>query len=75
MNETELLDILARGEDSQHQFKSTISNIEALAAELVAFANCGGGLLIIGVSDLGEVQGLSAADISRLKQLLYYSSL
>ncbi|CDH44457.1 AlbA family DNA-binding domain-containing protein [Candidatus Contendibacter odensensis] len=43
--------------------------------DLVAFANCGGGLLIIGASNLGEVQGLSAADISRLNQLLYYSSL
>ncbi|MBK8534128.1 MAG: putative DNA binding domain-containing protein [Candidatus Competibacteraceae bacterium] len=70
MNETELLDILARGEDSRHQFKANISNIDALAAELVAFANSGGGVLIIGVSDLGEVQGLSAADISRLNQLL-----
>lgn len=70
MNETELLDILARGEDSRHQFKSNISHIDALAAELVAFANSGGGLLIIGVSDLGEVRGLSATDISRLNKWL-----
>lgn len=70
MNEAELLDILACGEDSRHQFKANISNIDALAAELVAFANSGGGLLMIGVNDTGEVQGLSTADMSRLNQLL-----
>ena len=70
MNETELLAILARGEDSRHQFKENISNVDSLAAELVAFANSGGGLLIVGANDAGEVQGLTAADISRLNQLL-----
>ena len=70
MNETELLAILARGEDSRHQFKENFSNVDALAAELVAFANSGGGLLIVGANDAGEVVGLTAADISRLNQLL-----
>lgn len=32
MNETELLAILARGEDSRHQFKENISNVDSLAA-------------------------------------------
>lgn len=44
MNETELLAILARGEDSRHQFKENISNVDSLAAEWVAFSNSGGGL-------------------------------
>jgi predicted HTH transcriptional regulator len=70
MNETELLAILARGEDSRHQFKENISNVDSLAAELVAFANSGGGLLIVGANDAGEVLGLTAVDISRLNQLL-----
>ncbi len=70
MNETELLAILARGEDSRRQFKENFSNVDSLAAELVAFANSGGGLLIVGANDAGEVQGLTAADISRLNQLL-----
>lgn len=39
MSEAELLQILARGEDSQHQFKSDITNADALAAELIALAN------------------------------------
>ena len=70
MNETELLAILARGEDSRHQFKENISNVDSLAAELVAFSNSGGGLLIVGANDAGEVLGLTATDIGRLNQLL-----
>ena len=70
MHETELLAILARGEDSRHQFKENISNVDSLAAELVAFSNSGGGTLIVGVNDAGEVLGLTAADIGRLNQLL-----
>ena len=70
MNETELLAILARGEDSRHQFKENISNVDSLAAELVAFSNSGGGMLIVGANDAGEVLGLTATDIGRLNQLL-----
>jgi predicted HTH transcriptional regulator len=70
MNETELLAILARGEDSRHQFKESFSNVDSLAAELVAFSNSGGGTLIVGANDAGEVVGLTAADIGRLNQLL-----
>ena len=36
--------ILACGEDSSHQFKRDFSNAEALAAELIAFANTIGGV-------------------------------
>jgi predicted HTH transcriptional regulator len=67
MNETELLAILALGEDSRHQFKENISNVNSLAAELVAFSNSGGGMLIVGANDAGEVLGLTAADIVRFR--------
>ncbi len=70
MTLAELHQILARGEDSRHQFKRDFNNIDALAAELVAFANTSGGYLLIGVDDSGAVSGLSSADISRLNQLL-----
>ena len=39
----ELLETVARGEDSRHQFKRDASNVDGLAAELLAFANSGGG--------------------------------
>jgi ATP-dependent DNA helicase RecG len=70
MTLAELHQILARGEDSRHQFKRDFNNIDALAAELVAFANTSGGYLIIGVEDSGEFSGLGSADIARLNQLL-----
>ena len=66
MEITELLEIIARGEDSKHQFKSNITNAISLAQEMVAFSNSGGGKIFIGVDDTGEISGLSPADINRL---------
>ncbi len=65
-----LLEILTRGEDSKHQFKENLTNVDSLAAEIVALANTQGGQMIIGVSDDGEITGLSGYDISRLNQLI-----
>lgn len=48
MTLAELKQILARGEDSRYQFKRDFSHIDALAAELVAFANTAGGYLCRG---------------------------
>lgn len=62
--------ILAQGEDSQYQFKRTLTNADAFAAELAAFANANGGYIIIGVEDDGTISGLSREDIARLNQLL-----
>lgn len=67
----ELIEIIARGEDSKHQYKANIHNIDSLAAEIVAFSNSGGGKIIIGVEDKSwAVVGLSHNDINRLNQLL-----
>ena len=70
MNLSELILILAAGEDSTRQFKSDIHNPEALASEMVAFANSEGGTILIGVSDQGEVRGLERMDVSRINQLI-----
>ncbi|PZP60758.1 MAG: transcriptional regulator, partial [Delftia acidovorans] len=70
MNEADLLPILARGEDSRHQFKRDETNSDSIAAELAAFANSGGGLLLLGVDDNGKVTGLDAANVRRLNQLI-----
>jgi len=66
----ELLQIIARDEDSQHQFKANVSNETALAQEMVAFSNTLGGQIIIGVSDDGSISGLSRADMGRLSNLV-----
>ena len=70
METTELLAILAKGEDSTRQFKKNITNADSLAAEMVAFSNGFGGQLIIGVNDDGTIAGLSGEDIRRLNQLI-----
>ena len=70
METIDLLEILARGEDSQHQFKENFSNVNALAAELVAMTNAQGGQIFVGVNDDGETVGLSHDDIGRLNQVV-----
>ncbi len=70
METTELIEIIGRGEDSHHQFKEDFRNADSLAAELVAFSNSDGGQLFIGVTDAGQVIGLTAQDIRRLNQLV-----
>jgi ATP-dependent DNA helicase RecG len=74
METTELLEIIARGEDSKHQLKANFTNADKLAAELVAFSNSGGGTLIIGVSDDGTFAGLTRDDMGRLNQLVSNTS-
>ena len=70
METVELLEILYRGEDSRHQFKENFSNVNSLAAEMVALANAQGGKIIVGVNDNGEITGLHHEDIGRLNQLV-----
>jgi predicted HTH transcriptional regulator len=66
----DLLQLLARGEDSRRQFKRDATNADGLAAELAAFDNSGGCQLLLGVNDDGSVAGLDAAAVRRLNQLL-----
>ena len=70
METTDLLNIIARGEDGKHQFKANIRNAQSLSGELVAFSNSGGGFIFIGVSDDGTISGLSTDDIRRLNLLV-----
>jgi len=70
MRSNELLETVACGEDSRHQFKRNANNADGLAAELAAFANSGGGQLFLGVKDNGSITGLDAADVRRLNQIL-----
>lgn len=70
METEELLAIIANGEDSRHQFKGNITRSESLVPELAAFSNSKGGLLLIGVTDEGGIQGLSIEDMGRINQLV-----
>ena len=70
METEEILEIVARDEDSKYQLKANFTNVDAIAAELVAFSNSGGGTLLIGVSKEGSFAGLTREDMGRLNQLL-----
>lgn len=70
METTELLEIAARGEDSKHQFKQNVTSSASLAAEIVAFANSGGGDIFIGVADDGTITGHDTTNVGRLNQLI-----
>lgn len=66
----ELTAQIALGEDSRRQFKQDIHNTDALAAEMAAFANTDGGVILLGVADDGGLPGLSLTDVARLNQMI-----
>ncbi|EMI5493057.1 putative DNA binding domain-containing protein [Providencia stuartii] len=61
---------MVNGEDSRHQFKRNITRAESLVPELAAFSNSKGGLLFIGITDDGGIQGLTLEDMGRINQLV-----
>ena len=58
MNKEELEFILQEGEGYKIEFKEGF-DAKGIAKEITAFANSSGGRILIGVSDKGEVKGLS----------------
>jgi len=70
MEVLDLINILNCGEDSSHQFKQDIENIKSLSAEMVAFSNSDGGKIIVGVSDYGDITGLTKEQIKKLNQMI-----
>ena len=64
MDAIELLDIVGSGETSKVQFKEKWANQESIAAEMIAFSNSIGGMLLLGVEDkTGEIKGLTNEEI------------
>lgn len=74
MQQSELLELIDKGEDSKTQFKKDITNAIQLAQEMVAFSNSKGGFIIVGVDDAGNIAGLDSNDIRRLNQLISNSA-
>ena len=66
------------GEDSRWEFKQIAFRGDRpveprsrdLADELAAFANANGGVMLCGVTDAGEVQGLTRAQLDALERML-----
>ena len=72
MEAMELIELVARGEDSRTQFKKgqDVTNAKSLGGEMAAFANSKGGKILIGIADDGSFIGLSPDDIRRINQLV-----
>ena len=63
MTKTELLELIANGENSGVEFKRDDIDNRALAKELVAMANLSGGRLLLGVEDDGSVSGITRPNL------------
>lgn len=63
MIKTDLLQLIANGENSGVEFKRDDVRPEQLAREIVALANLKGGIILLGVEDDGSVSGVRRGDL------------
>ncbi len=70
METLELIERISNGEDSYTQFKEQAVTAKDLAKEFVSFSNAEGGIIIFGITDDGEVKGLSTDAIEKIGQLV-----
>ena len=68
MTNNKILKIISKGKSSTVEFKTEENaDISSLLSIICAFANCNGGHVIIGVSNVGEVVGCAARFYSDIK--------
>ena len=63
MQKSELLQLIANGENSGVEFKEDQERTERIAKEIVALANFNGGKLVLGVDDDGNIIGIQRKDL------------
>ena len=63
MKRQELLEMIANGENSSVEFKLDDIRPEQLAREAVGLANMQGGIILLGVSDAGEIIGITRSHL------------
>ena len=51
-------ELIRQGENTSIEFKRGDVRTENLAKELIAFSNSSGGVVLLGIADNGEIQGL-----------------
>ena len=64
-NVRDIESLIVQGESSSVEFKLSVPLGNAIAANLSAFANSSGGVLIVGVDDKGDVVGLATAEANQ----------
>ena len=62
MNADDVRQLIAQGEGNTIEFKERLPVPAELAKEMVALANTGGGWLLVGVTDRGDVRGVAFGD-------------
>lgn len=58
MKNKELKEIIDRGESVEVEFKKSFHSFQEVAKTICAFSNTQGGILILGVSDKGKIEGI-----------------
>jgi len=58
MNEDEFKKLIEKGESERVEFKESLSLKDEIGENVSAFSNTGKGLILIGVSDIGEIKGV-----------------
>jgi predicted HTH transcriptional regulator len=67
VNDREVLEqLISRGEGSGLEFKAAIPSPHHLAREIAAFANSGGGTILLGVREDGTMPGVLASDAQKV---------
>lgn len=59
MNRTELLELIANGENARLEFKRDDVHPDSVATEMAALLNLEGGVILLGVEDDGRIAGLT----------------
>ena len=70
MTPEQIKQLIATGEDSRCEFKGQLPSKRDLAQELSAFGNSGGGVMLVGVADDGEVLGLESEQLGEYQQTI-----
>ena len=70
MDPSALTNMVSMGEDTRVRFRENVTNPDQLARDMVAFSNCLGGTIIIGITRNGNVKGLSEHDIESIERLI-----
>jgi predicted HTH transcriptional regulator len=66
MKAAELLDIISTGETSRVQFKRELDSNDKIAAEIIAFFNSKGGMLLFDIEDkTGDIVGLDYRELQK----------
>lgn len=61
LNNSEILQIIEKGENSSVEFKTADVRSDSIAREMVGFANSKGGIILIGVDDYGAIIGIDSS--------------